>query len=295
VAFGEDQNAIDPDKKLALGKIESIIDCHNKNRKLLMRGITKSALKVKLIKRLNSNDSLYDGLFLVGDKAKNFLLKSVNVTNPIRHINSTDLNVANWIFDCYVEMDKGPIDLDYFKNPANKSTFCNALTGNQGIIDYYLFGLHTADSDNLVNFVSTTLSPKTALYYDVDKFDKLVFFLWLPENFTLYINAEKLRAYERQITEKKLPILKDSFYPKEEEFSIKGFIPPHLILCVHDIDANKVFLNPALLVEKPDWIEDGLDVNQARFSDFIKTTSYLRFLMLTSGDQLEETDIFSED
>lgn len=286
ICFGEDEIVNESDRDLALAKIKSMISEDRRDFSLLLRGITKSLLKKILVKKLNSNDSLYDGLFLVGEKAKNFLHKPGDILHPLKDINASDANAATWIFDAYAELNSAPVDLEYFKKSGNKEAFCKVVTGNSFLFDYYLFGLHTKDSGSLVNFVSTTLSPAIALNGATK--DKLVIFLWLPKNFTLYMNAEKLKTHERTITEKKLPVLYDSFYPNEKEFSIKGFIPPHYMLCVHDIGENKLVLNPALLVEKSDWIEDGLNVNQERFHDFIKTTKYVRSLQLTDNVFLEE-------
>ncbi|MBC9911545.1 hypothetical protein [Chitinophaga varians] len=280
--FSEYEILDESDRAIILEKIKSIINEDIADLPLLLRGMKKSTLKAKLADKLNSNDSLYDGLFLVGEKAKNFLCKPDEIPHPLKHINATDVNVASWIFDSYSELGGNPpVDLKYFRESANKKAFCNALTENSLFFDYYLFGLHTENSSRLVNFVSTTLSPAIALNNTTK--DNLVIFLWLPKNFTLYMNAGKLKTYEKAIIEKKLPVIKDSFFPHEKEFSIKGFIPPHYILCVHDVGENKLVLNPALLVEKADWIEDGLNVNQERFQDFIKTTAYLRFLQLTNN------------
>ncbi len=279
----EDRNKI----KIALEKINSILTETIPKSKLLLRGITKSVIKNRLISKLNSNDSLYDGLFLVGDKAKNFLEKPENIPHPIQNISSTTPKASSWIFTKYSEMDIGPIDLNYFKNSKNKRKFNIILKGNHELFDYYLFGLHTKNSDNLVNFISTTTSPKVVLHNSTS--NKLIIFLWLPYKYQHYIDFKKLNDFKEIIQKKGLPILKDSFYPNEMEISFKGFIPPHIILGVHDIDENALILNPALLNHQHDWMENGLNINQVNFEIFIKQTKYKRFLILT--DKLTEINL----
>jgi len=285
--FDQDRIGTEQERKNALAKIKKIID--KKDTKVLLRGIRKSKLKTKLVGKLNSNDSLYDGLFLVGEKAKNFLEKSDDIPHPVKNINSVSKETFCWIFETYGNLKNAPIDLDYFKNAKNKKGFNKALERNQNLIDYYLFGLHTNNSDTLVNFVSTTLSPEVALNSETT--DRLIIFLWLPQAYDFYMNADKLNEYKKEITEAKLPTLNDSFYPNEMEISFKGFILPHFILAVHDLDAGALILNPALIEDKVNWIDDGLNINQENFSKFIKTTKYKRFLLLTYNFELEEKNV----
>jgi hypothetical protein len=286
--FGQDGTEHSPDVNNALDKIKSVIQKNRNSLQILLRGIKKSNLKAKLTGKLNSNDSLYDGLFLVGEKAKNFLEKSSDIPHPIINIASIGKETASWIFDMYRELSVAPIDLEYFKDSHNKTHFCEAISNDASLVDYYLFGLHTNTSDILVNYVSTTSSPETA-YYKQDN-DKLVIFLWLPDNYNLYMNSDRLRVLSKKIGELKLPILQDSFFPMEREIAFKGFILPHFILAVHDFEEDTLVLNPALREHQDDWINDGLNINQERFSTFISTTRYKRFLYLNSNILFEETN-----
>jgi len=117
----------------------------------------------------------------------------------------------------------------------------------------------------------------------------LVIFLWIPNDYTLYINSTKLQELKGLVEEKKLPILSESFYPTENECSFKGFILPHIIIGVHDLETNEFIFNPSLLAEKSTWLAQGLDVDQSNFESFIKQTKYQRFLTLT--DRLEEKNV----
>src|SRR6266542_139958 len=276
IKFGENRFETDYEKEVAVNKIKTLVNEKTQYPIILLRGLRKSKLKEKFIATLNSNYSLYDALFLVGEKAKNFLEKSGDIPHPIKNINSVSKKTTSWIFKKYSELTKAPIDLKYFKNVQNKKHFTESLKGKALLIDYYLFGLHTNNSATLVNFVSTTLSPQTALYNETT--DKLIIFLWLTKNFDIYINSDKLNECKKNINEMKLPILHESFHPNEIEFSFKGFILPHFIIGIHDIDENALILNPSLLRDKNNWIDDGLNVNQENFTKFIKTTAYKRFL-----------------
>lgn len=265
-------------------KLKCLIEEENE---ILLRGISKSKTREKLVSKLNSNDSLYDGLFLVGDKAKNFLIKSDDIPHPIKIISSVGQETATWIFETYQDLTEVPIDITFFKENSNKLKFVNRIKNNEMLIDYYLFGLHTQSSDNLVNFVSTTLAPEIAINNQVT--DKLIIFLWIPNDYAQYISTVKLQELKPLIEIKKLPLLSDSFYPLEKEFSFKGFILPHLIIGVHNIEENEFVFNPALLNEKTNWINDGLNIDQSNFASFIKQTKYKRFLVLS--DRFEETNV----
>ncbi|MCJ8163528.1 hypothetical protein MKJ04_01655 [Pontibacter sp. E15-1] len=290
VKFGQYNSGTEVDRRIALDKIRRFLNYDDNEALLLLRGIKKSKLRDNLNAKLNSNDSLYDGLFLVGDKAKNFLHESGKTGNPLKNININNTKIAKWIFDNYSELNSelnnAPIDLTYFKNVNNKNIFSKTLKFNKDIFDYYFYGLQTYESNRLVNYVSTTLSPQTALWNE--KSNKLIVFLWLPNTYNLYMSVSKLDEYKEKITKLKLPVLSNSFHPKEEEFSLKGFIPPHFIICVHDLDEQAIILNPALLVDKDNWIEDGLHVDQSDFSEFIKTTHYKRYLQLMPQNIFEE-------
>ncbi|HMX49332.1 MAG TPA: hypothetical protein PKI42_10750 [Cyclobacteriaceae bacterium] len=285
--FGEGKVATVAEKEIVSKKIALLINDEQCN--LLLRGLRKSTVKKTLISKLNSNDSLYDGLFLVGDKAKNFLRESESIPHPMKLIGSLGVETAQWIFDCYGKLTNGPIDLAFFRNDKNKKAFADNVKNDEELTDYYLFGLHTHNSDSLVNFVSTTSSPRVARNNEVS--DKLVLFLWIPTNFMLFISLDKLRKLKSKVEGKSLPVLADSFYPEEKEFAFKGFILPHMIIGVHDLQENELILNPALLKDKVDWREEGFEIDQSNFRTFIRQTKYKRFLTLT--DKLEEETVES--
>jgi len=274
------------EKKLIKSKILKLIESEKKGDcVLLSRGLKKNVIQKRLISKLNSNDSLYDGLFLVGDKAKNFLKKESDIPHPIKIITNTGFEVANWIFEEYENIKSGPINLEYFKNGTNKEKFAKKVKDKTDLIDYYLFGLHTFNSDSLVNFVSSTSSLDVAMNHDND----LIIIFWLPKGYKhLCIYKEKLDALKGMMKKLNLPILNNSFHPEENEYSMKGFILPHYILCVFDMKENAIIINPRILEEKNDWINDGFDIDGIDFREFIESTEYKRFLTLTDQTSLNE-------
>ena len=283
--FAHNRRASEAEITIVKEKIGALID--NEQYEVLLRGVTKSIINERLISKLNSNDSLYDGLFLVGEKAKNFLKKSEIVPHSIKIINSVNIETATWIFESYRILSNGPIDLNFFKCQKNKQIFIDNLKDNEKLTDYYLFGLHTINSELLVNFVSTTTSPEVAFQRQI--FDKLIVVLWRPSEYIHFFDFNKLASLKDEIIKKKLPVLEDSFYPNEKEISFKGIILPHFIIGIHDLEANEFILNPAILDENPNWLKQGFDIDQTNFMQFIKQTKYQRFLMLS--DKFEEKKV----
>lgn len=280
------KNISQEEKELIKNKIGKLIECEkNGNCVLLARGLKKDILQKRLICKLNSNDSLYDGLFLVGEKAKNFLEKESDIPHPIKIISDTGVDVALWIFDEYEYMKKVSKELEYFKDRSNKRKFAERIKNRTELIDYYLFGLHTFNSDSLVNFVSSTTSPKVAMSHEND----FIILFWLPNEYKhLSVSKDKLESMKEKIKKLKLPILKDSFHTEENEYSMKGFILPHFILCALDLNENSIIINPRILQEKDDWVIDGFDVDGMAFREFIKSTKYKRFLTLIDYTVLNE-------
>jgi hypothetical protein len=257
--------------------------------KLLLRGTKLKLLSEKLITKLNSNDSLFDGLFLVGEKAKNYLHKDDIIPHPIKAINTKNAEVADFIFDEYSKIKSAKISNGYFGNPSNKQLFISSVKDQTELIDYYLFGLHTWNSDFLVNFVSTTSNIEIAFQYGND----LIIFLWLPNNYVNHtISRATLASIQSTIIEKGLPLLEDSFFKEEQEYSFKGFVLPHFIIGAFKVQENEFVINPSIMnTQGVDWIENGLEVDGDSFLEFIKNTKYQRFLTLYNNNEFIETKL----
>ena len=253
--------------------------------KLLFRGTKIVDLKSKLDHKLNSNNSLFDGLFLVGDKAKNYLEKGEDIPHQIKEIDSVGVDVGEWIFGEYLNIPTKMVETDYFKIETNQTKFANALKGDRSLIDYYLVGLHKLNSGILVNFVSTTASSDQALSYGND----IIILLWLAESYSKHaIGKSTLNAKLKKISNKRLPCWIDLF-ESEYEYSFKGFILPHFILGALSVSENIFIINPALLKNRDlNWIKNGFEIDDERFFEFIKTTKYKRFLTLHDNEVFKE-------
>lgn len=258
----------------------------NEKCKLICRGEKRERIKDKFQFKLNSNDSLYDGLFLVGEKAKNYLNKADSIPHPIKNINDSKESVCNWIFDFYAEQSNTKIiDLEYFSAAKNKPIFIQSLKNNKELIDCYLYGIQTINSDTLVNYVSGT----TDLDIAQSNSNDIIIIYWTNDkNEHLTIDKTILEERKSLFERLKLPPILDSNYPSESEIAIKGCIFPHYILGVYDSPENAFIPNPTLLNANYDWVENGFNINQENFNVFIESSQYERFLILINDIFLEE-------
>ena len=263
-------------------KIDDLLKYSAKNKAtLLLRGEDRENLK----KHLNSNYPEYELIFQVGTKAKNYIKEKVKPKHPIKNIHCANKTVAEWIFKKYSSFKNGPFDKNYFIT-GNKADFVSKVKANQSLIDYYLFGLHSESSENLVNYVSSTPIPEVALH-DASN-EKMIILFWVNENRGgLYFNKAKLILNEKIIKKIGLPLINDSFYPEENEYAIKGAIFPHFIIGLFDLSINSFIVNPWLFVDKVDWKEDGFDVDQSSFNDYIKSTNYEKTIHLWNNELYE--------
>lgn len=279
----EDNSDIDSNKRIIFyNKIDDLLKYASKNKAtLLLRGEDRDNLK----KHLNSNYPEYELIFQVGIKAKNYIKDKVKPNHPIKNIHSANKTTAKWIFEKYSSFKNGAFDKDYFIT-GNKAAFVSKVEASQSLIDYYLFGLHTESSENLVNYISSTPIPEVALH-DASN-EKMIILFWVNENKRdLYFNKEKLISNEEVLKKIGLPLIKDSFYPEENEYAIKGAIFPHFIIGLFDLNSNSLIVNPWLFADKVDWKEDGFDVNQSSFNDFIKSTNYKKTIYLWNNELSE--------
>jgi hypothetical protein len=272
------------EKNIFIDKIGLLLSLESSRKtKILFRGTKRKIVQKRFENRLNSNDSLYDGLFLVGEKAKLYLNKEEELVHPITHINKTGKDVSRWIFNEFHQINyTKAIEQKYFEDFNNLCDFVSKTYSSQKILDYYLSMLHTYQSDFSLSFVSTTSDPQTAK--DSEHGNDFVIVFWLPREYEVHKFCEQdLKNMNTVLTKKGLPIFDRQFKPEEKEYSIKGCIMPHFIIGVHDMINNRFVVNPGLFVDKLDWENDGFDVDNFSFREFITTTKYLRYVTLTNN------------
>ena len=254
-------------------KIEQLIKAENeKNCKLLIRGESITKLKYKL------KDGYLSKVFAVGDKAENYLVDMNVERESFNKINDVSQETMEWIFDQYSEIHWGQESIqNFFHNSSNKNEFVNKLTNNEKFRDYYLFGLQTEDSARKLFFVSSSSSPRKALY---DESKKIMILFWLPEPHIDYAQSKKtLKEISKNIKSSALPLLIDSYFPEEKEYSIKGAIFPDFIYSLIDVDNERIIISPYLLIEKSDWISDGFEIYKDDFESGFNSSRYKKYVL----------------
>lgn len=262
----------DEELVVASKKIRQLIKYENENKcKLLIRGESIKKLKCKL------NDRYLSKIFFVGEKAQNYLVDMNVERESFEMINDVSQKTMEWIFDQFSEIDWGPDNIkDFFHTSTNKNKFVTKLTNNERFRDYYLFGLQTEDSLRKVFFVSSSSSPKKALY---NESEKILFLFWLPEPHIDFAQSKKtLKQVSKEIKSSGLPILIDSYFPEEKEYSIKGAIFPDFIYAVIDVDNEKIIISPKLLIDKSDWISDGFHIYTDDFENDYNSSNYKKYV-----------------
>ncbi|MBC7390349.1 MAG: hypothetical protein H7329_14120 [Opitutaceae bacterium] len=254
----------------------------DKKCKLLFRG----EFKARLIFKLNGDN--YSKVFSIGEKAQNYLGDIGFERDAFEKINDVSQKTMEWIFSSYSEIQLASENIKtYFRQSTNKQDFVNKLIGNEKFRDYYLYGLQTeGGSSRKVFFVSSSTSPQQSLF---NESNKILFLFWIPEPHSDYAQSKtSLKQIHKEIEAKDLPILKDSCFPKENEYSIKGAIFPDFLYAIIDVDHQKIIINPKLLETEISWITNGLDIHPEDFKSQFHSSSYKRFVRrYSSGEYLD--------
>ncbi len=205
-------------------KIDQLIESEKEKKcKLLVRGESISKLKYKL------NSDQFLNVFSIGEKAQNYLENMQIVRDAFNKINDVSQGTMEWIFDQFADIQMRQDNFHkFFQKSENRSVFANKLVNIEKYRDYYLYGLQTeGGSSRKVFFVSSSISPNTALY---NQLNKVLFLFWIPEPHIDYSQSKNsLKEISDEIRSIGLPTLKGSYFPKEKEYSIKGVIFPDFI------------------------------------------------------------------
>ena len=230
-------------------KVELLIQSEkDKSCILLVRGESNKKLNSKF------NKGEFSKIFSIGEKAQNYLVDMNVEREDFKTINDVSQKTMEWIFDQYAVINWGQSRLQkYFQTSINKNAFVDKLINNEKYRDYYLYGLQTEGSNRKVFFVSSSTSPKKALY---DERRKILILFWIPEPHIEYAQSKSsLSLVHSEIRSNGLPNLFDSYFPKEKEFSIKGAIFPDFIYAIIDVDNNIIIISPKLLINEQNWIK----------------------------------------
>lgn len=260
-------------------KVEQLIESEKqKNCKLLVRGESISKLIYKL------NNSYCSKVFSIGEKAQNYLENMNRDRDAFKTINDVSQKTMEWIFDEYSVIHWGQNNVqNFFHDSNNKGEFVSKLANNEKLRDYYLYGLQTEGSKRKVFFVSSSTSPQKALYNEQKK---VLILFWIPEPHIDYAQSKSsLNQISKEIKSNGLPLLQDSYFPEEKEYSIKGVIFPDFIYSIINVDDEKIIISPRLLIEKSDWIADGFDIYPDSFKNDYRTSNYKKYVMRYSTNE----------
>ena len=245
-----------------------------------------------------------DFLFIIGEKGKAYRKEyrnKISIKWKLFNIDNTTPLFFEYIFRKYNKVLKlaakqiisdfnnsNPIFAEYFKNNNNKIGFITAINSLDNkdklkLRDYFLMPLHHLGAKGIFNnsfFLSTTRDINTAISFATNNSNPegLIIVSWIPNpinnvglTFNYLNNAVKL------VNNLKLPTYLKSFYPKQNEISLKGGLLPHYILGYIMIKDNEFELNPNLFTTKLSCeriIQNGLEIDQTSFVDKLKKSDY---------------------
>lgn len=194
----------------------------------------------------------------------------------------------------------------FFRNLTNESIFVeiiNGLSSQQQICirDYYLALLHHISKSEY--YASSFLLSTTTSFSQANKFawnkedensnNPLIFFGWLPEQYEGILNVPDSRILKRKIdmVTLGLPFYEKSFFPFQQEITLKGGLLPHYFLgYLHNNHEGKVFeINPALFQTNDSWNGVELPVDQSSFHQRMQNTLFGRYFTIEhNNDQYRQ-------
>lgn len=314
------------DRTLTSEEVEKInsfylfISNRPRSARIIYRGENYQNLQKKL-NLVGDNDytKLSYFIFLIGEKGRVYRQEYKNrITkkNKIYSINDISPDFFYYIFAKLnkvlekhervdvIDFKKKNSDLfDYFSNNKNKDKFVNdikRITSDDiqlKIRDYYLNLLHTLGKIGFYYnsfFVSTTTDLSIAKYFSKNKSNlgRIVFLSWIPfPLFHIGLTFNYLNGAKELIRSFNLPIYSKSFFPGQNEISVKGGLLPQFILGFLKLKENEFVVNPHFLNTNKTFhniMKYGIDIDQNLFENEIRKTDYSNFFTLnTEGEYYE--------
>lgn len=293
-----------------------------KRIKLIYRGENYSNLKDKL--NLN-NDTDYNKLnhfvFLIGEKGRVYREKyktKIKNKNKLHSIDSIENKLFNIIFkklNILLSKSTKPevtafktINTEfskYFKNKINKQDFINKInlvfkdSEKLRIRDYYLSLLHTIGTIGFYNnsfFTSSSTSYDKAKKFtkNSNNSEKIIFVSWIK--YPLYnigISFNYLNLIKPILFKFGFPTYKQSFFPAQNEISVKGGILPHFILGYIRVEDDIFEINPNFFFTTKNFdeiVSDGFDIDQSSFTQELNKTNYSGFFILNENNEYSDVN-----
>lgn len=297
---------------------------NSKQVKVIYRGENYDNLKRKLnLIDDNNYSKLNHYVFLIGEKGRvyrNEYKNKIKQRNKIYSINNIEESLFHKIFDKFniiisKKYSKPEIEIfksdnfefsEYFKDKNNNKTdFINKLNSvhktNEKLMirDYYLSLLHKIGT---IGFYTNSFFTSTSTSYDVAKgfaensenSEKIIFISWVkyPIN-QIGISFNYLNSFKNKILQFGLPTYDKSFFPNQNEITIKGGLLPHYILGYVRLKDNIFEINPNFFLSTKNFkeiVKNGFDINQSNFQENLNKTDYSGFFSLNDNNEYSDNN-----
>lgn len=289
-----------------------------KKIKVIYRGENYDNLKEKLdLTNDNDYNKINKYIFLIGEKGRVYRNKHKNKLkhkSKIYSIDNIQDNLFNKIFDKFNLILKNKslnqvVEIfksnnyefsEYFKDKRNnkldfiiKINSFSKTNERLKVRDYYLSLLHKIGNIGFFHnsfFVSTSSDFNTAVSFaeNSNNSKKIIFISWVEYPINIIgINFNYLNLFKNKITQVALPSYNKSFFPSQNEITIKGGLLPHFILGYIRLE-DKIFeINPNFFYTTKNFekvIKNGFDINQSNFAEALNETDYSGFFMLNDNN-----------
>lgn len=295
----------------------------NPKAKIIYRGENYENIKSKL--NLTGNEDflkLSYYTFLIGEKGRVYRKEYKEKIKNKQKLYSIDCIEAKLILHIFDKLNtifitsKKPEVLnfistnsvlaDYFiDKKKNKSDFVKKVQSfnEKEVIkvrDYYLSLLHHIGQTGFhVNsfFVSTSTDFEIAKNFALNPSNSegIVFVSWItyPLN-RVGINFNYLNQLKTRIKDIDLPTYETSFFPKQQEITIKGGLLPQYILGYIRVSKNEFEINPHFIDSESDFeniMTGGIEIDQADFHSALKETDFTGFFTLSDDEEYSDFNL----
>ncbi|WP_369049128.1 hypothetical protein [Tenacibaculum sp. UWU-22] len=289
--------------------------------RMIFRGENYQSLKEKLsLSGDNDFNKLNSLIFLIGEKGrvyrKEYKNKILN-KKKIHSIDSVEIALFKYIFkktNSILIKNKDRKEIShfiqtnkklnqYFSNKENVKDFTNKISilktkdDKIKIRDYYLSLLHQIGGIGFYNnsfFLSTSKDIKIAEKFasNNNNSEKIIFISWVnyPIN-RIGVNLNYLNNFKKNLDDIGLPSYSKSFFPKQNEISIKGGLLPQYILGYIRPERNELIINPNFFTTEKEFrqiIKYGFEIDQSNFNNAIIETDYTGYFILDENDRYRD-------
>ncbi|MBB5438539.1 hypothetical protein HDC92_002215 [Pedobacter sp. AK017] len=193
----------------------------------------------------------------------------------------------------------------YFRNQNNERHFLDrvgTLTQRQKIYirDHYLALLHHVSKSEYYN--SSFLLSATSSFRQAHRFawkdeaenseNPLILFGWVPKNYEGLLSTPRSSSVRSKIDVDRLglPIYHQSFFPWQQEVTLKGGLLPHYTLGYLYYQGGALIfeINPALFATDETWNGRELPVDQSTFHQRIRNTIYGKYFSMDENANFQQ-------